>query len=119
MVNYREARIAMDYLTGMTVATLADREGVTPPRIYQMLHKVAWRVMGRSSITTIFKDDVTQFKARLYDIINPPPRRIEPGEACTPEQFFYEMLGEKKTRNYGEVPDPVLHEERPMESDIG
>jgi hypothetical protein len=116
-VNQREARIAMDYLTGMTVTTLAAREGVTPPRIYQMLHKVAYRVMGRHSITTIGKDDLTQFKARLYDIVWHKPQYVE--TARTPETFFYEMLSERKTRNYGEVPDPVLHESGPMESDIG
>jgi hypothetical protein len=105
----------MDYLTGTTVRALAEHEGVTVPRIYQMLHKVAWRVMGRSSITTVFKEDVAHFRARLHDITDPPPRFVALGEACTPEQFFYEMLSETKTRNYGEEPNQVLHEGRPVE----
>jgi hypothetical protein len=47
------------------------------------------------------------------------PRHIESGQACTPEEFYQELMGEPKKRNYGQVPDSVLHEERPMESDIG
>jgi hypothetical protein len=100
MVNQREARITMDYLTGMSVTALAAREEVTAPRIYQVLHKVAYRVMGRSSITLIRPEDVPRFQARLYDSVFPHRPTFSQGEASTPREFFLELLSETKTRNY-------------------
>ncbi len=100
MVNQREARITMDYLTGMSVAALAEREEVTAPRIYQMLHKVAYRVMGFTSIKYVQPEDVLRFRARLYDSVFPHRPTFSQGEASTPREFFLELLSETKTRNY-------------------
>jgi hypothetical protein len=119
MINQREARIAMDYLTGMTVGRIAEREGVTSVRIYQILNRVTHWVTPYGAITHIPKSDLDKVAARLHDRVFAGPRHIESGQACTPEEFYQELMGEPKKRNYGQVPDPVLHEERPMESDIG
>jgi NAD/NADP transhydrogenase beta subunit len=100
MVNQREARITMDYVTGMTVGQIAEREGVTTVRVYQVLHKVAYRVLGFTSIKYVKAEDMPRLVARLHEIVWPHRATYSPGEACTPKEFYQELMSEKKTRNY-------------------
>lgn len=90
----------MDYLTGTSAKALAEREQLSHQRIYQLLNKVAYRVLGYTSIKAVKALDPTRFVEVLHDRMMNGMRYIEPGRAETPEEFFYEMLTERKTRSY-------------------
>ncbi len=96
MITTREARIAMDYMTGKTVAAIAEAEDMSTQRVYQLLNKVAYRVLGFSSIQTA-KMNAAQFQRSLHHLMHPARRQAT---SDTPEGFFYEMCYEEKIRDY-------------------
>lgn len=98
MIQLREARMAMDYLTGVPVTALAAREELSLPRVYQLLDRTARRVLGLMTIKQVkLMHMEQQFAARLHDMTL-TPARCAPGD--TPEGFFHELNQEYKTRNY-------------------
>jgi len=105
MIHQREARMAMDYLTGVPVDVLAEREKLSTQRVYQLLNRVAYRVVGLTSIMHV-KPNVKRFAALLHEHTNPTRQfRFQPD---SPEAFYLELLMEEKHRNFNEeTPCPL------------
>lgn len=88
---------AIDYAYGMSVAELAVRERCSEQRIYQRLSNATVGLFGTNRSTELRKCP-ERTVGRIKDYLN-RPRYIERGKAETPEEFFYELLNEPRTRN--------------------
>lgn len=95
MIPLRDARIAMEYLTGTPVTKIAEIEGMSHQRVYQLLQRTA-RHMGCGTIE-VAKADVPTFALRLRNFVI-FDSHIEPD---TPRAFFHELLHELRTHRFG------------------
>lgn len=96
MITLRHARMSMNYLTGTSAKDIAKAEGLSVQRVYQILNKAAYSVMGFHDIALVKAVYVGDFQKRLHSIMNPARQHSED----TPEGFYYELLREPKTRNF-------------------
>lgn len=89
----RTARVVADYITGMSVEEIANREELSQVRIYQILEKEL-RGLGYPKIEqSRQKPGLALWRLRTSLEF----RRRPISAARTPEDFFYEMLDEQRT----------------------
>lgn len=79
----RRKRITLDYLRGATVKELAEREGVSPPRIYQFIEETRNKYGVPKGATA---EHAGCILARRRDV----PHWHEISES--PEQFYWAVL---------------------------
>lgn len=92
-MTVRTARVVADYITGMPVEDIANREEVSQVRIYQILEKEL-RGLGYPKIEqSRQKPGLALWRLRTSLEL----RRYRLFEARTPEDFFYEILDEQRT----------------------
>lgn len=91
-----DSRLAMvlDYAFGADVQALAEREGISHQRVYQVLNRAAASI-GKH--TTQLRQDPDRVKALLLNTRSRAPY-VERAE--TPEEFFFEVMREPKTRAF-------------------
>lgn len=90
--DVRDARIALAYHNREAIEIIAKRENLTPQRVTQILSKLAGRLTGSYYIGVLRA--TSGIEHRLRDTITPRPVVLV---AETPEEFFYELLNEKRT----------------------
>ena len=93
-MNDKRLALVLDYAFGTDVKALADREGISTPRVYQVLARAASSI-GKH--TTQLRQDPDRIKALLLNIRSRP---LYVGRAETPEEFFFEVMHEPKTRSF-------------------
>lgn len=88
IVLSRNKQIVIDYAFGKTYAELGAQHGVTHQRISQILHTAAmqWRTHP-----TLFR--TPRMQQVLLDSMKP---RMHVHIAETPEEFFWELMNERK-----------------------
>lgn len=91
-MNTRNARIIMDYAAGAAVATLAEREHVSPQRVSQLLNKVAHQLFGVWGATYMLQHYPDRVAARLAAARTPSSFDI-----ATPEGHYWEVVNEPRT----------------------
>lgn len=92
----RRKRITLDYLHGATVKDLAEREGVSPPRIYQFIDETR-RKYGVPKDATA--EQAGCILARQRDV---PGGGVISGN---PEQFYWAALVPNRQKERLDFPD--------------
>ena len=89
----RTARVVADYITGISVEEIANREELSQVRIYQILEKELRRLGYPKIEKSRQKPGLALWRLRTSLEL----RRYPLFGARTPEDFFYEMLDEQRT----------------------
>ena len=80
----RRKRVTLDYLHGATVKDLAEREGVSPPRIFQFIDETR-RKYGVPKDATAEQAGCILARQRNWDLTTD-----------TPEEFYWTVLVHNK-----------------------
>jgi len=92
----RRKRVTLDYLHGATVKDLAEREGVSPPRIYQFIEETRNKYGVTKDATA---EQAGCILARQRDVSH----WCEISE--NPEQFYWAVLVPNRQKERLDAPD--------------
>lgn len=98
----RKKRITLDFFSGMSARALAEREGISIPRIYQLIDDV---LKWAGAAKNMRKETIGLLIFRRETLYRLPWDEVPD----TPEQFYWNTLKHNRVKENFDHPDELHH----------